>query len=113
MGMESVVIVLTAYNWDDIEAEAREAGVDSFLTKPLFSNQVMKAYKTALAGKMLLQNEKTLSRLKGRRILLAEDMAINAEIMKQLLKTHGHRRRSYTLPALFLPRSFPHRRLCR
>ena len=87
VGHESVVIVLTAYNWDDIEAEAREAGVDNFLTKPLFANQVMKAYKAALDSKMPLRNENPLSRLKGRRILLAEDMIINAEIMTMLLES--------------------------
>ena len=87
VGHESVVVVLTAYNWDDIESEAREAGVDHFLTKPLFSDQVMKAYKKAIDSKIPLQKEKALARLKGRRVLLAEDMKINAEIMKRLLKT--------------------------
>ncbi|MCR5405108.1 MAG: response regulator [Butyrivibrio sp.] len=87
VGHESLVIVLTAYNWDDIESEAREVGVDHFLTKPLFSDQVMKAYKKAKDSKIPLQKEKALARLKGRRVLLAEDMKINAEIMKRLLKT--------------------------
>ena len=85
VGSESAVIVLTAYNWDDIEEEAIEAGVDHFMAKPLFSGNVMSAYKKAWDNRSTEQEEVTLSDLTGRKILLAEDMAINAEIMKMLL----------------------------
>lgn len=85
VGSESAVIVLTAYNWDDIENEAIEAGVDHFMAKPLFSSNVMSAYRTAWDNRKAEQAENKLSDLKGRKILLAEDMPINAEIMKMLL----------------------------
>ncbi|MBQ8983470.1 MAG: response regulator [Lachnospiraceae bacterium] len=87
VGSESAVIVLTAYNWDDIEQEAIEAGVDHFMAKPLFSGNVMSAYKTAWDNRRTEQEEHQLSDLKGRRVLLAEDMEINAEIMAMLLST--------------------------
>ncbi|MBR1568496.1 MAG: response regulator, partial [Lachnospiraceae bacterium] len=87
VGSESAVIVLTAYNWDDIEQEAIEAGVDHFMAKPLFSDNVMSAYKTAWDNRRTEQEEHQLSDLKGRRVLLAEDMEINAEIMAMLLST--------------------------
>ncbi|MBQ7477373.1 MAG: response regulator [Selenomonadaceae bacterium] len=85
VGSESAVVVLTAYNWYDIEAEALEAGVDHFMAKPLFSDSVMSAYQKAKSRKRTKEAEHTLSDLKGRRVLLAEDMAVNAEIMKMLL----------------------------
>ena len=87
VGSESAVIVLTAYNWDDIEEEALEAGVDHFMAKPLFSGNVMSAYKKAWDSRQIEKEEKNLSDLTGRKILLAEDMQINAEIMKMLLST--------------------------
>ena len=88
VGPDSAVIVLTAYNWDDIEKEACEAGVDHFMSKPLFPGNVITAYRHArrrkdgIAGK-----KKPVSDLAGRRILVAEDMAINAEIMMMILST--------------------------
>ena len=74
------IIILTAYNWDDIEAEARTAGVDSFVSKPLFATAVMDEFAALFASKnrILLASK---ADLKGRRILLAEDVDINAEIM--------------------------------
>ena len=86
IGSESAVIVLTAYNWDDIIDEATEAGVDSFMSKPLFASNVVSAFQSAMANKQVMVEEKPLAELTGRKILLAEDMLINAEIMKELLK---------------------------
>ena len=87
VGSESAVIVLTAYNWDDIADEAVEAGVDHFMAKPLFSSNVMSAYKRAWENRKQAGEEKALSDLTGRKVLLVEDMQINAEIMKMLLST--------------------------
>ena len=86
-GSESIVIVLTAYNWDDIEAEARAAGVDYFLTKPLFSDAVINAYKAALKNRAPEAEEKAIARLQGRRVLVAEDMEVNAEILEMILES--------------------------
>lgn len=86
IGSESAVIVLTAYNWDDIIEEATEAGVDSFMSKPLFASSVLSAFQQAMSNKQAAVEEKPLADLTGRKVLLAEDMLINAEIMKELLK---------------------------
>ena len=85
-GDESTVIILTSYNWDDILDDALDAGVDSFIAKPIFSETLIEEFKKALKKKRA--NEEGLvkkAELKGRRILLAEDVEVNAEIMKEVL----------------------------
>ena len=86
IGSEIAVIVLTAYNWDEIEEEARQAGVDAFMAKPLFASNVLNAYGQAAAKRQIRQEPTARANLSGRRILLAEDIFINAEIMKEVLK---------------------------
>ncbi|MBR0369067.1 MAG: response regulator [Clostridia bacterium] len=83
---ETTVVVLTAYNWDDIQEEAHTVGVDSFLSKPLFASNVIEEFeRVARRNRMGLFKEKKRAEMAGRRILLAEDMEINAEIMMDLL----------------------------
>ena len=84
VGPDTPIIILTAYNWDDIEQEAREAGVDTFAAKPLFAGTVMDEFREAFKSKKSKLAQKTVE-LKGRRILLAEDVQINAEIMMMVL----------------------------
>ena len=87
IGHESAIIILTAYRWDDILDEAVKAGVDSFLPKPLFAAAIMDEFKTTVKKKKLSEQDgQTKTDLRGRRVLLAEDMAINAEIMKMVLE---------------------------
>ena len=79
-------IIITAYSWLEVEQEARAAGVDSFLAKPVFASTVLQEFKQILQRKQ--QEHKDVikeAKLEGRRILLAEDVQINAEIMIQLL----------------------------
>ena len=84
---ETTVIILTAYNWDEIMEEAMRVGVDSFLAKPLFASNVIDEFeRIARKNNMSLTKEKKRAELKGRRILLAEDVMINAEIMKEILR---------------------------
>ena len=83
---ETTVVILTAYNWDDIMNEALNAGVDSFLSKPVFAAHVLDEFSHIVRrNNMSVFQAKPRAELKGRRILLAEDIFINAEIMKQLL----------------------------
>ena len=84
VGSDTPIIILTSYNWDDIEEEAREAGVDTFAAKPLFAGTVMDEFREAFKKKNANLARKTAD-LTGRRILLAEDMAVNAEIMTMVL----------------------------
>ena len=84
VGHRTPIIILTSYNWDEIEEEAKEAGVDSFVPKPLFAGSVLDQFSKAFRQK----NDGEVphrSDLKGRRVLLAEDVEVNAEIMVMVL----------------------------
>ena len=83
---ETTVIILTSFNWDEIMDEALHCGVDSFLSKPLFASNVVDEFeRIARKNNMRLVKERKRSSLEGKRILIAEDMQINAEIMKEVL----------------------------
>ena len=84
-GDESAIVILTAYNWDDVLEEAIAAGVDSFVAKPLFASNVIDEFQKALK-KRNAGREKRCVDLAGCRVLLAEDVAINAEILIELMK---------------------------
>jgi len=85
---ETTVIILTSFNWDEIMDEAMHVGVDGFLAKPLFASNVIDEFeRIARKNNMSLYREKKRAELKGKRILLAEDVFINAEIMKQVILT--------------------------
>ena len=84
VGYETPIIILTSYSWEDIAEEATEAGVDTFVAKPLFAGMVMEEFREAFKKKNVRLERETAD-LKGRRVLLAEDMAVNAEIMMMVL----------------------------
>ena len=87
---ETTVIILTAFNWDDILDEALHTGVDSFLAKPLFASHVIEEFeRIARRNNMSLYKEKKRAELKDRHILMAEDVFINAEITKQIVTARG------------------------
>ena len=83
---DATIVILTAYTWDEIQEEALRAGVDSFLAKPLFASNVVDEFeRIARRNNMNLFKEKKRAAIGGRRVLLAEDMEINAEIMMDIL----------------------------
>jgi signal transduction histidine kinase/CheY-like chemotaxis protein len=84
VGHDTPIIILTSFNWEEVEDEAKEAGVDTFVSKPLFAENVMDEFREAFRRKHKVLEEKTVD-LKGRRVLLAEDVAVNAEIMMMVL----------------------------
>ena len=84
VGQDTPIIILTSYNWEDIEDEAREAGVDTFAAKPLFAGTVMDEFREAFKKKNAKLVRDTVD-LQGRRVLLAEDVTVNAEIMMMVL----------------------------
>ncbi len=87
VGNDSAIIILTAYRWDDILEEALQAGVDSFITKPLFANNVLEEFKSAIKRKGIkIKKEADKANLEGRRVLLAEDVEVNTEIMMMVLQ---------------------------
>jgi CheY-like chemotaxis protein len=84
VGMETPIIILTSYNWDDVADEARAAGVDTFVPKPLFVNSVLDEFR-AVFNQKKESSRKAPADLKGRHVLLAEDVAVNAEIMVMVM----------------------------
>ena len=84
VGPEMPIVILTSYNWDDIANEAHKAGVDSFVPKPLFAATVLDEFQSAFRRKGRAGQD-TRASLEGRRVLLAEDMQVNAEIMSMVL----------------------------
>ena len=89
-GRPSVVIMITAMDWEQIKNEATRAGVDRHLLKPLFSSTVIDCVNeclgTARKGKDI---EEAHGEFAGKRMLLAEDIEINREIILALLEDTG------------------------
>ena len=85
----SVVIMISAAEWTVIEDKAKKAGVDKFLSKPLFPSTIMEVITECL-GPAVKQAEKITNEINccftGRRILLVEDVEINREIVIALLE---------------------------
>jgi signal transduction histidine kinase/CheY-like chemotaxis protein len=93
-GHSCVVIMISAVAWSVIEDEARAAGVDKFLSKPLFVSSIADCVNEAIgtAACLAAAEESRLEEencFKGCRILLAEDMEINREIVLTLLEPTG------------------------
>ena len=84
VGDDTPIIILTSFNWDSIADEAKAAGVDTFVPKPLFAGSVLDEFREAFRRKNE-KLDKTTVDLKGRRVLLAEDVLVNAEIMMMVL----------------------------
>ena len=91
IGDEAPIIILTAYDWTDIEEEAKSVGVTAFCPKPLFMSD-LKA--VLLATNNLLEKQEevpewTLADFSGKRILLVEDNELNREIAQVILEEAG------------------------
>ena len=90
LGKDTTVVILTSYNWSDVEEEARAAGVDAFMAKPIFANSVLNEFKQIVQSRGNVEKEeKKEADLRGRRILVAEDVEVNAIIMQELLSMGG------------------------
>lgn len=86
-GKESLVVAMTTYNWDDIREGAHSIGVYYYIEKPLFAANIIHDLEhIARRSKIPVFKEKNRARLEGRRVLLAEDVKINAEIMTATLE---------------------------
>ena len=87
---EFVDVIMTAYNREDIREEAMAAGADGVLSKPLFPRELMdEIRRTMIDKKKASALELPKADLNGKRVLLAEDTQINAEIMMMLLDMRG------------------------
>ena len=90
---ESVPIsIISAYDWSDIEVEAKAAGIDHFIPKPLFKSTLyheLRKYHEDYADTEEAQRKETGEDISGMKILLAEDNEINAEIATMILEESG------------------------
>lgn len=91
VGEEAPIIILTAYDWTDIEEEAKTAGVTAFCAKPLFMSDLKSAL---LSANQLTEEEEeeapwTLADFRGKRVLLVEDNELNREIAMEILTETG------------------------
>lgn len=89
VGDEAPIIVLTAYDWTDIEAEAREAGVTAFCSKPLFFSELQRCLCSVVGTEEAEIEVHPPRRRHTGRILLAEDNALNQEIAVAILSEAG------------------------
>ncbi|MDE5907652.1 MAG: response regulator [Lachnospiraceae bacterium] len=91
VGEDAPIIILTAYDWTDIEQEAKEAGVTAFCAKPLFMSDLKAALLVAnnLIDKEETAAEWTMADFGGKRILLVEDIELNREIAEVILTQTG------------------------
>ena len=95
LGDDTPIIILTAYDWSDIEVEARAAGVTAFCSKPMFMSDLRETLLNAIGQK---QNNRTdaipasvNADFKNKQILLVEDNELNSEIAVEILKEYGFR----------------------
>jgi two-component system sensor histidine kinase/response regulator len=93
LGDDTPIIILTAYEWSDIEVEARAAGVTAFCAKPMFMSDIRDTLMIAI-GQMQAETEDTRplasgSDFRGRCILLVEDNELNSEITVEILNGYG------------------------
>lgn len=89
VGMEMPIILISAYDWSEFEAEAKAAGINGFIAKPLFKSTLFYGLRKYMGIEETQDNADTDMDLKGRRILVAEDNDLNWEILNELLSDAG------------------------
>ncbi len=90
VGDDAPIIILTAYDWSDIEAEARQAGVTAFCSKPIFMSELRSVLaKPFLAEKPTADEAPAALDFTGKKILLVEDNEMNQMIAVEILKSAG------------------------
>ena len=93
LGDDTPIIILTAYDWSEIEVEAKAAGVTAFCAKPMFMSDLRETLMTALGQKKEQNNDDVLPEadfnFKNKHILLVEDNELNSEIATEILTEYG------------------------
>lgn len=93
VGADMPVIIVTAYDFSEIEEQFRSAGADAFITKPLFKSKMVHTFhkfcKSDRSDQRGALRERADAALIGKKLLLAEDNELNREIAVELLETHG------------------------
>ena len=90
---DTPIIILTAYDWSDIEVEAKAAGVTAFCSKPMFMSDLRETLMSALGQKLTNAPQELLPEknadFKDKHILLVEDNELNREIAQEILREYG------------------------
>ena len=90
IGKSCPIIILTAYDWADIEEEARAAGVTAFCEKPLFLSQLRRVLAEPFGAEPIHEpSQPNAPGFKGKKLLLVEDNALNRELAQEILKEAG------------------------
>lgn len=91
IGDSKPIIIMTAYDWTDIEEEAREAGVTAFCSKPLFMSELREVLLRPIEEEEAAEEaaESPDESFAGKRLLLVEDNELNQEIAATILEEHG------------------------
>ncbi|MDO4178669.1 MAG: response regulator, partial [Phascolarctobacterium sp.] len=95
VGPDVPIIIISAYDWSDIEQEARAAGVDAFISKPLFKSRLVRVFDAIInKDENVSDKEEPLEDissmdLSGHRVLLVEDNELNSEIATEILSMTG------------------------
>ncbi|MEG0780966.1 MAG: response regulator, partial [Oscillospiraceae bacterium] len=85
VGAEVTIIIMTAYDWATIEGEAKLAGVNLLLAKPLFPSSLHAAFERLYGEKRQPIEPPRSYDFSGKRVLLVEDHPLNIEVAKKLL----------------------------
>ncbi len=92
-GEETIVIIVSAYDLNEIESLGRKVGADYFVPKPLFQSTIFDAIMQVTNNRYNIENvekqDTSEYRLEGHRVLIAEDVALNMEIAIKLLEMVG------------------------
>ena len=93
LGGDVPIIVISAYDYSDIEEEFRRAGADAFITKPLFKSKMLHVFQLFCHSRhpepVCLPQRNITPPLKGKKVLLVEDNDLNREIAVELLQMQG------------------------
>ncbi len=89
IGEETPIIILTAYDWSDIEEEARKAGVTAFCAKPIFLSELREILELPFTAKNSEEALQETFSFQGKKILLVEDNELNQEIAVEILQEVG------------------------
>ena len=89
VGPDAPIIILSAYDYSNIEAEAKEAGVTAFINKPIFESDLKRTLAKAYGVHQTVEQEATGPSFVGKRILLVEDNELNQEIAIAILEDEG------------------------
>lgn len=89
IGDDMPLILISAYDWTEFEAEAREAGISGFISKPLFKSTLFYGLKKYMGMEETQNETNTDTDLSGYHVLVAEDNELNWEILKELLSDMG------------------------